>query len=62
VDVDPRKIGRTLHGVPVVGPGEVLPGRGKMLITVGTPGARGGVRKWARITGLREGDDFLCVT
>ena len=62
VDVDPRKIGRTLHGVPVLGPGEVLPGRGKMLITVGTQGARGGVREWARTTGFREGDDFLCVT
>jgi glycosyltransferase involved in cell wall biosynthesis len=62
VDVDPRKIGRTLHGVPVVGLREVLPGRGKMLVTVGTPGARGGVREWAHSTGFREGDDFLCVT
>jgi glycosyltransferase involved in cell wall biosynthesis len=62
VDVDPRKIGRTLHGVPVVGPGNILPGRGKMLITVGTPGARGGVREWACASGFREGVDFLCVT
>jgi hypothetical protein len=62
VDVDPRKIGRTLHGVPVVGLGDVLPGRGKMLVTVGTPGARVGVREWARTTGFREGNDFLCVT
>lgn len=62
VDVDPRKIGRTLHGVPVVEPGEVLPGRGKMLITVGTPGSRDGVREWARSSGFLEGNDFLCVT
>jgi hypothetical protein len=33
-----------------------------MLITVGTPGARGGVRKWAIEKGFREGVDFLCVT
>ena len=62
VDVDPRKIGRILHGAPVVGSAEVLPGMGKMLITVGTPGAREGVREWARTSGFREGKDFLCVT
>jgi hypothetical protein len=62
VDVDPRKIGRALHGVPVAGPGEVSPGMGKMLITVGTPGARDGVRRWAGEAGFREGVDFLCVT
>jgi glycosyltransferase involved in cell wall biosynthesis len=62
VDVDPRKIGRTLHGSRVVAPGGVKPGSGKMLITVGTPGARDGVRKWALEAGFQEGVDFLCVT
>jgi len=62
VDVDPRKVGRTLHGAKIVAPEAVKAGLGKMLITVGTPGAREGVRKWALDTGFREGVDFLCVT
>jgi len=62
VDVDPKKIGRVLHGAPVVGPGEVAPGTGKMLVTVGTRGARQQVREWALGAGFREGEDFLCVT
>ena len=47
VDVDPRK-------VPVDGP--------KMLITVGTKGARDGVRQWASAAGFREGENVVCVT
>jgi glycosyltransferase involved in cell wall biosynthesis len=62
LDVDPRKQGRTLHGAPVTAPDEVLPGREKVLITVGTRGARDGIRTWARGAGLREGEDFVCVT
>lgn len=62
VDVDPRKIGRNLHGAPVVPPAEVGPGMGKLLITVGTRGARDGVREWASRAGFREGEEFLCVT
>jgi hypothetical protein len=62
VDVDPRKIGRMLHGARVAGPGEVRPGMGRMLITVGTPGARVGIRRWAMEAGFREGVDFVCVT
>jgi glycosyltransferase involved in cell wall biosynthesis len=62
VDVDPRKIGRELHGARVVGPGEVTPGVGKMLVTVGTRGAREHIRNWANGTGFREGTDFVCVT
>ena len=62
VDVDPRKIGRTLHGAPVVAPHQVVPAMGKMLLTVGTRGARAGVRRWAINAGFVEGRDFLCVT
>jgi hypothetical protein len=62
VDVDPKKIGRVLHGARVVGPAEVAPSGRKMLITVGTRGAREQVRNWAHGAGFREGDDFLCVT
>ncbi len=62
VDVDPRKIGRTLHGARVTGADEIAPGAGKMLITVGTRGAREGVRQWALRAGFMEGSDCLCVT
>ncbi len=62
VDVDPRKIGRALHGAPVVGPAHVAPGAGRMLITVGTRGAREGVRQWAVGAGFVEGRNFICVT
>jgi glycosyltransferase involved in cell wall biosynthesis len=62
VDVDPRKIGRELHGAQVVGPAGVTPGVGKMLITVGTRGAREQIRNWAARAGFREGTDFVCVT
>jgi glycosyltransferase involved in cell wall biosynthesis len=62
VDVDPRKRGRVLHGAPILAPDEVVPGGGKMLITVGTRGARAGIRQWATQAGFREGVDYVCVT
>jgi glycosyltransferase involved in cell wall biosynthesis len=62
VDVDPRKQGRILHGAPVLPPEEVSPSLGPMLVTVGTRGARGGLRTWARSAGFNEGRDFICVT
>jgi glycosyltransferase involved in cell wall biosynthesis len=62
VDVDPRKVGRILHGAPVVAPGDVAPDGVKMLITVGTRGAREGLRAWATGAGFVEGENFLCVT
>jgi glycosyltransferase involved in cell wall biosynthesis len=62
VDVDPKKIGRILHGARVAGPAGVAPSGRKMLITVGTRGAREQVRNWAHGAGFREGVDFLCVT
>lgn len=62
IDVDPRKIGRILHGALVLGPAEAATANGKMLITVGTRGAREQVRNWAHAAGFWEGKDFLCVT
>lgn len=62
IDVDPRKVGRMLHGAPVLGTADVRPGEGKMLLTVGTRGARNTVRGWAIGAGFREGTDFICVT
>ncbi|GAM08519.1 putative glycosyltransferase EpsE [Geobacter sp. OR-1] len=62
VDLDPRKVGKVLHGAPVVAEHSVTPGSGPMLVTIGTRGARGEIRKWAAGRGLAEGVDFVCVT
>ncbi|MDD2320218.1 MAG: glycosyltransferase [Geobacteraceae bacterium] len=63
VDVDPRKIGRVLHGAPVCGVNQVTAEQGtRMLVTVGTRGARDQVRGWAVGAGFSEGQDYLCVT
>jgi glycosyltransferase involved in cell wall biosynthesis len=62
VDVDPRKVGRTLHGAQILPVDGVVPDGRKLLVTVGTRGARDGIRAWAAQAGFREGQDFLCVT
>lgn len=63
VDVDPKKIGRTLHGAPVVSASAVQAGNGtRLLVTVGTRGARHQLRRWADGAGFVEGKDYLCVT
>ena len=61
IDADPRKQGRSLHGAPVLPP-DTMEIAGKMLVTVGTRGARDGIRTWLAARGLREGVDLLCVT
>ena len=62
IDVDPKKKGRALHGAAIVSPDEISPTAGKMLVTVGTRGARAGIRAWANGAGFAEGKDFICVT
>jgi glycosyltransferase involved in cell wall biosynthesis len=62
IEVDPRKLGQTIHGAPVVGIETLSPSDGKTLVTVGTKGARTQVRAHAARSGLVEGSDFVCVT
>lgn len=62
VEVDPRKLGQTIHGAPVVGITALKPGDGRTLVTVGAKGARAQVRTFAVQAGLVEGEDFICVT
>lgn len=62
VEVDPRKLGQRIHGAPVVGIERLVQNDGKTLVTVGARGAREQVRAFAAQAGLREGEDFLCVT
>ncbi len=63
VDIDPRRIGSTLHGAPIIDPLElitVLPAI--VLTTVASRGARQIVRKRLIGFGLEEGADFWCVS
>jgi glycosyltransferase involved in cell wall biosynthesis len=62
IEVDPRKLGQTIHGAPVVGIDALPPGDGPILVTVGARGARAQVREHAARSGLVEGRDFICVT
>ncbi|MCM0082251.1 glycosyltransferase [Geomonas sp. Red32] len=61
LDIDPKKLGRTLHGAPVIRPQELeLAGR-KMLCAIGLRGAREAFRGTAQGIGWKEGVDFVCV-
>lgn len=62
IEVDPRKIGQTIHGAPVLGIESLAPGDGKILVTVGSKGARRQVRDFVARAGLREGLDLISVT
>jgi len=64
VDVDSRKIGRTLRGIPVIAPDDLASTRGSagfLLSAVSSRGARALIRKWAREREWEEGRDFWCV-
>lgn len=73
VDVDPRKIGQEIHGLPVLSPRELAvdaaraaepdgPGPSPyVLVAVGAPGARDEIREELRDIGLRELRDFRAV-
>jgi len=61
LDVDPRKIGRQLHGAPIIHPHQLRLSGEKMLVAIGVRGAREEFRRLVQPTGLREGLDFICV-
>ena len=67
VDIDPKKIGNTRRGAPIVSPPEALPhtwessGRPLILAAVPSRGARARIRDHLHKIGLTEGRDFLCV-
>jgi hypothetical protein len=62
VEVDPRKIGRTVRGAPVVSYEHVARTRGlPLLVAVGAPGARDLIREELSRAGLREVEDYRCV-
>jgi len=62
IDVDPRKMGRWIHGVRVIAPEELPPpGECFIVIAVGTPGAREQIREWLTPHGYREREHYLFV-
>ena len=60
VDINPRKIGHAIHGIPVIAP-EALPGPGAayLIIAVGARTARQEIRARLEPRGYRELEDFL---
>jgi len=62
VDIHPRKIGRQIHGIPVITPDDLSgPGTTFIIIAVGAPGAREEIRAWLIPRGYVELRDFLFV-
>ncbi|MCX5758406.1 MAG: glycosyltransferase [Candidatus Hydrogenedentes bacterium] len=59
-DINPRKVGRRIHGVPVIWP-EALPPPGEsfIVIAVGAPTAREEIRAWLGPRGYQELADYL---
>lgn len=62
LEVDRRKIGRTVRGAPVLSHEEAERARGlPLLVAVGAPGARDLIRAELARRGFREPDHFRCV-
>jgi glycosyltransferase involved in cell wall biosynthesis len=61
LDIDPRKIGRTRQGRPILPPEAMRPGSALVLGAVGAPGARALIRERLRAWGLAETRDFWMV-
>lgn len=62
VELDPRKIGQTIHGAPVIPPREIQRHRDAFFVAaVGQPGAREEIRGALRHAGFVELRDFAAV-
>jgi hypothetical protein len=62
VDLDPRKVGKVIHGAPVLAPAELRREPGAFCVAaVGQPGARDEIRAALVAGGWREGVDFVAV-
>ncbi len=62
VDLDPRKIGQSIHGAPVVAPEAIRHYRGAFVVAaVGSPGARADIRAVLDDAGWREMADYCAV-
>jgi hypothetical protein len=61
VDIDPRKIGRTAQGAPIVDPSGLARGRFTVVVAVGARGARALIREHLDGAGFVEGRDYVCA-
>lgn len=61
VDVDPKKLGRTVQGSPVLPMEALRPGHDRVVAAVGSVGARALIRAHLLREGFAEGSDFFCV-
>ncbi|MGK3991879.1 glycosyltransferase [Sorangium sp. So ce1024] len=62
VDIDPRKIGRTAQGAPIVDPSRLERGAQTIVVAVGARGARALIREHLRARGFVEGSDYVCAS
>jgi glycosyltransferase involved in cell wall biosynthesis len=63
IDIDPRKIGGSARGAPVVPPEQLrAPGEHWVVVALGARGARDLVRSALDALGHREGEDYLCAS
>lgn len=60
VELDPRKLGQTIHGVPVIHP-DALPDDSHVLACVAAKGARDDIRAWFSQRGRTELTHYTCV-
>jgi glycosyltransferase involved in cell wall biosynthesis len=61
IDVDQRKIGRTLHGAVITGIDQLREANSKILVAIGVRGAREQFRTLVIPLGLKEGFDYICI-
>ena len=62
IDVNPRKIGRSIHGYKIIAPENIRAmGRHFIVIAVGAPGARDEIRQWLAQQAYTEVKDFVFV-
>jgi hypothetical protein len=62
IDINPRKIGRRIHGYKIIAPDEIETfGRAFIVVAVGAPGARDEIRQWLAGQAYTEVQDFVFV-
>lgn len=61
VDIDPRKIGHKIRGLPVLAPEEIPADGALMLVCVGARGARETISRYLQERGWQIGQNFLCA-
>jgi len=62
IDINPRKIGRRIHGYKIIGPEDLVrTGRAYIVVAVGAPGARDEIRQHLGAQAYTELEDFLFV-